>query len=412
MQINLKEFFQFNKDLAGVIDGERAFCGPELLQIDPTNSCNNNCIACWCRSPLLGDKAISREKRDQFLPLKLIQQVLDDCAAMGTTNIYIAGGGEPFMHPNIIEIIAHIKTLGMACHINTNFTLVDQETATELVHMGVDHLIVSLWAATPKTYVTCHPNKNQETFKQLINVLNYLIELKKNGPPHVKLYNVIMNRNFHEIAEMVDLAHDLHADCAEFTVADVIPGYTDTLLLSDDQRQQIVDVCDKIANKPGPKDSHTEIYMNEFRRRVAETGAKTGEYDKLMLIDMPCLIGWNFARILADGNVNGCLKAHRIPVGNIYKSSFAQIWNGSRQKEFRRKTGSGDPADPFFSFIGNDDGSGKIGCHRGCDDIERNRRLWNRFNQLTFAESLWLKSAGYFYRAKNFLTPERKNTLR
>jgi MoaA/NifB/PqqE/SkfB family radical SAM enzyme len=401
----IKEFCRNNKDLAGIIDGRKAFLGPELLQIDPTNSCNNNCIACWCRSPLLKDKKMSKEIGDQFLPLELVIQVLDDCASMGTTNIYIAGGGEPFMHPNLIEIIAHVKKLGMACHVNTNFTLVDKNLAAQLVDMGVDHLIVSLWAATPETYVSCHPNKTPETFWQLTDVLKYLVKIKQQGPLHIKLYNVIMNLNYHEIEKMVALAHDLGVNAAEFTVADVIPGYTDQLLLNNRERKEIVEMCEAMDGKPGPEDSKTDIYMNEFRRRVAETGAEEGEYDKLMLVDIPCVIGWNFARILANGNVNACLKAHRVPVGNVFKSSFAEIWNGRKQMEFRQKTRAGNPGDPFFSLIGNDADSTKIGCHRGCDDIERNRRLWARYNQLTFSQRVCLKGAGYYYRTKNLLPP-------
>jgi len=397
----ITEFCQNNKDLAGIIDGNRAFSGPELLQIDPTNDCNNNCIACWCRSPLLKEKKIAADIRDLSLPLDIIIKALDDCAAMGTTNIYLAGGGEPFMHPDLLEIVSHIKKLGMICHINTNFTLVDKKMAAQLVDIGVDHLIVSLWAATPDTYVACHPNKTADSFEQLIDILKYLIKLKNNGPPHIKLYNVIMNLNFNEIEKMVDLAYDLGVNAAEFTVADVIPGYTDQLLLNAEERKKIIKLCRICEQKERGENCSTEIHMDEFKRRVSEAGAAAGEYDKLMLVDTPCVIGWNFARILPDGNVNSCLKAHRIPIGNLHESSFSQIWNGRKQMEFRTKTRTGDPTDPFFALIGNDIDSKKIGCHRGCDDIERNRRVWRRFEQLTFSQRFYLKCAGYYYRAQN-----------
>lgn len=404
---SISDFCRTNKDLAGVIDGKWAFTGPELLQIDPTFACNNNCIACWCRSPLLGEKKIAKNLRDQSLPLDLVIQLLNDAAAMGTTNIYLAGGGEPFMHPDLMEIIAHIKKLGMTCHVNTNFTLVNTDMADRLIEMGVDHLIVSLWAATPETYVICHPNKTHETFHQLINVLSHLVQKKKNGPPHIKLYNVIMNLNFHEIEQMVDLAYRIGVNAAEFTVADVIPGYTDQLLLNNEQRQDILQRCKDMDLRQKPGQSNTEIHIEEFQRRLSESGAKKGEYDTLMHVDIPCVIGWNFARIIADGNVNACLKAHRIPIGSLYESSFAEIWNSGKQRQFRQKTSSGNTNDPYFSLIGNDTSAAKIGCHRGCDDIERNRRLWSRFNQLTFKQRFFLKYAGYYYRARHLLLPSK-----
>lgn len=404
----INEFCRHNKDLAGIVDGERAFRGPELLQLDPTNACNNDCIACWCRSPLLKERRIAADVENLSLPIDVIRKLLDDCAALGTTNVYLAGGGEPFMHPHILDIVAHIKQLGMACHINTNFTLVTHEMAEQLVAVGVDHFIISLWAATPETYVACHPNKTEKAFEDILDVIRHLLKVRKGGLPNVKLYNVIMNLNYFEIEAMVDLAYDLGVNCAEFAVADVIPGSTDQLLLNNEQRAEILQFCKTSDEKVRPEDAATEIYLDEFKRRVGEVGAADGEYDQLMLTDIPCVIGWNFARVLPNGNVNACLKAHRIPVGNLHETSFAEIWNGSKQKEFRKKTRIGDPNDPYFFKIGNDINSKKIGCHRGCDDIERNRRLWGRYQQLSLIERLYLRSAGYCYRIEESFQKNKK----
>ncbi|MBU1565843.1 MAG: radical SAM protein [Proteobacteria bacterium] len=390
-------FLRHNRDLAGVMDGEFAFCGPELLQIDVTNSCNNNCIACWCRSPLLGNRVISGEVGSQQLPFALVKQTLDDCAKMGTTDIYLAGGGEPFMHPGIMDIVSHIKALGFRCHVNTNFTLVDKGKARDLKEMGVDNLIVSLWAATPQTYVDCHSNQNRDTFLEIIDTLKYLVELKENGGPHIKLYNVIMNRNYREIVAMAKLAEEVGVDAVEYTVADVIPGFTDELLLTAEQRSEVLEACAQLELFSQQGDFRAEVYYKEFMRRISGTGADSGEYDTVMLTDIPCFIGWNFSRVLADGNINACLKAHRIPVGNIHESSFREIWNSAKQREFRRKTREGNAGDPFFAGIGNAESS-QIGCHRGCDDIERNRRLWRRLLNLSCSEKLLLKGAGYYYR--------------
>jgi len=394
---NVIQFIKQNRDLSGVLDGRRAFVGPELLQIDLTNKCNNNCIACWCRSPLLGSAGISAEVGGQTLEYELVAQTLRDAAHMGTSDVYLAGGGEPFMHPRIMDIIRLIKELGFRCHVNTNFTLVDEERAAQLQDYRVDNLIVSLWAATPKTYVACHPNQTVATFERLFAVLDFLVKRKQGGGPHIKLYNVIMSRNYHEVVAMARFACELGVDAVEYTVADVIPGYTDELLLTAEQRREIVAAraeLDELQQNCCPA---TALYYGEFMRRLQEDGAARGDYDPQMLTDIPCLIGWNFSRLLADGNINGCLKAHRIPVGNVHDESFGKIWHGATQGNFRQKTLEGNPEDPFFSMIGNDAGS-KIGCFRGCDDIERNRRLYRRLQALTPLQRLLLKAMGYLYR--------------
>jgi MoaA/NifB/PqqE/SkfB family radical SAM enzyme len=348
---------------------------------------------------------MSPQIQKQRLPLDLVKNVLEDCARMGTTNIYLAGGGEPFMHPNIMEIIRHIKSLGLACHINTNFTLVNRHQASEFVELGVDHLIISLWAATPETYRRTHPNKSETMFHQLMDRVRYIIDLRRHGSPHITFYNVIMNPNCHEIEAMVFLAAELDIDAVEFTVVDVIPDRTDSLLLDEQQRSEVLKAYQRIQNrmKNSRADGKLEIKIEDFIKRISCSGAEQGDYDMEMVPAIPCLIGWNFSRILADGNVNACLKAHRMPVGNIYRNSFEEIWNSPEQKHFRRMTKKGKINDPFFSMIGNNENA-KVGCFRGCDDLERNRRLWHRLQDQTAPQKLILRGMGYLLRTKTFFT--------
>lgn len=405
----LNKIFSNNLDLVGILDGKEAFIGPELVQIDLTNDCNNDCIGCWCRSPLLGDRTIPQNIQKQTLPLDRVKMVLAECAQMGTTNIYLAGGGEPFMHPNIMDIVYYIKKMGLACHINTNFTLVSPSTADELVEIGVDHLVVSLWAATPDTYRRTHPNKTESTFDMIVDRIKQIVDLKQGGPPHIVLYHVIMNHNYHELQAMVSLAVELGVNAIEFAVVDVIPGLTDKLLLDEKQRTEVLAACGRIQRRIRKSQvyENLEIRIDNFLRCISTSGAADGNYEAEMLNETPCLIGWNFARIVADGNVNSCLKAHRIPVGNIYEKSFKEIWNSPEQMRFRSKTREGNIHDPFFSQIGND-GSAKVGCHRGCDDIERNRRLWKRMQQQSWPQKKLLQGVGYLLKAKNPLSARKQ----
>ena len=83
----IKTKIQSELDLIGILDGQWAFMGPELVQIDLTNACNNDCIACWCRSPLLKSDRISEDIGQQTLPFGIVRHTLEDCARMGTSNV-------------------------------------------------------------------------------------------------------------------------------------------------------------------------------------------------------------------------------------------------------------------------------------------------------------------------------------
>jgi anaerobic magnesium-protoporphyrin IX monomethyl ester cyclase len=397
----LKDYYL---DIIGVLDGSIAYKGPFCAQIDLTNDCNNDCIGCWCNSPLLKDKQISSQVKQQTLPLEVVKKTIDQLKSLGTKEIYFAGGGEPFMHPQIMKILEHVKALGLRCYINTNFTLVNEDMVKQLADMGVDNLVVSVWAGTAKTYQLTHPNKSEAMFYQLKGMLKLLNSLKQ-GKPQINVYNVISNLNYQELPQMVDFALESGCDSLEFTVIDTIPDATDALMLNDGQRQAVLVDCNKINQRLETGDLKNKIKVLQFEqfiRRMDNAAAKTAQYDNDILNQMPCYMGWLFARILADGNVNFCLKAHRIPVGNIYAHDFIQIWNNRKQQEFRKRAMSLPKEDVFFSFIGNDPNV-KVGCFKGCDDLARNIHMHKKIQSLTGLEYKLLKLVLFCIKLKNYL---------
>lgn len=388
-------------DILGIYNGEYAFCGPTHVQIDLTNNCNNDCIGCWCNSPLLEEKALDPVAKRQTLPLGLVKEFLDELSGMGTKEIYFSGGGEPFVHPKIMEILEYAKRKNFTCYVNTNFTLLDKERIKRLVDLGVDHLTVSTWASCAKTYAATHPNKSEETFRRIIENLKFL-NCTKRKTPYIKLYNVIFNLNYHELKDMVRLAKETGSESLEFTLIDTMPGKTDKLLLNARQIEELqrdAREIEKTADEAGYWDGVLLFRFDAFLRRISsERDLSKATYDRNIIDKIPCYIGWCFTRIMPNGDVNACLKAHRIPTGNIYEERFSRIWNGSRQREFRRKTLVYKKEDPFFRLIGNDPGVEEAGCYKSCDDIGRNTYIHNRIMSLTFPERQALKLAAKIIR--------------
>lgn len=362
-------------NVLGVLDGTRAYKGPDLVQIDPTNNCNANCVGCWCHSDLLKDLKFRAPIKGQTLPTDLLKRVIDELAGMGTQAIYFAGGGEPFMHPELLDIVAHVKQRGMVCYINTNFTLVTPKVIQRVLDLGVDYFTLSVWAGTAKTYAITHPNKNEATFHRLKETLTLLNRTKRRHRPHIKVYHVISNLNYFELEEMLAFAKDTASEAVEYTVTDTIPDRTDCLLLSPEQLKECRAICDRIRARMGPDntvDGVAVFNFDQFIRRLSDPRAAVAEYDSEFIDRLPCYVGWTYARILADGNVNSCLKSHRFPVGNIYEQTFAQVWNGARQREFRQHAlAPSKAADPFFKLIGNDPKC-QVGCYKSCDNLGEN----------------------------------------
>lgn len=383
-------------DIVGAYDGRYAYKGPRCVQIDLTNQCNNNCIGCWCNSPLLGEMQLPKRMSDATLPTDCVLSLLDDLCKLGTKELYFAGGGEPFMHPDAMRIFEYAKRKKFHVSINTNFTLVTQEMAQQLVDWSIDHLIVSVWAGTAEVYVATHPNKTPDDFDRFKRVLSFLNEYKKSRTklPIIKVYNVIFNRNYGDFAAMIDFVRATGSESVECTLIDTIPGKTDALLLSNEEKQTLYNEAKALKknNEVQAKDVFLANY-DTFLRRLSGSETSKGSYDQTVMTDMPCYAGWMFARIMASGDVNSCLKSHRIPIGTIHEKCFTDIWNNARQQEFRIRTRNISTDDPYFRFIGNDT-RGTVGCFRSCDNLGHSLMLHQKIEALKPWQRGMLKMIG------------------
>jgi MoaA/NifB/PqqE/SkfB family radical SAM enzyme len=282
--------------------------------------------------------------------------------------------------------------------MNTNFTLIDSQKARALVEMKIDHIHVSILAASGKTYAKVHPNKTEETFFAIKEMLKYIACLKsiKNqhlggpdyplGPlPHIGMHYVLFNENYQEIDEMVNLAMEVAADSVEFPLIDIVPGKTDPLLLSKEELDFVYKELKRQVKKIELYNPTVPVKLQIVNKELIESRldsdqAEDGKYEVDSVIKQPCYVGWMFLRILANGEVNSCLKSHRLCLGNIYERSIQDIWNNDKQRLFRQKALRHDPQDVFFHMIGNDVAT--FGCADSCDNIKINIEMHNKYGGL------------------------------
>ena len=110
---------------------------PVLVHIIPNRRCNLACTYC--------------NEFDDFskpVPLAEMQKRLDILADMGTSVITISGG-EPLLHPELPEIIRHIRGRGMIAGMITNGFLLDRAQIEKLNAAGLEHLQISIDNAAP-----------------------------------------------------------------------------------------------------------------------------------------------------------------------------------------------------------------------------------------------------------------------
>jgi len=111
-----------------------------LLQI--TERCNLRCAHCFISAGNYGDT----------MPIGIIRNVvipkLKDCRVVSVT----LTGGEPFIHPDIIEMVRLFKNANIRVGICTNGTLIKQDQMEALAKIGNVHLNVSLDGFRPESH--------------------------------------------------------------------------------------------------------------------------------------------------------------------------------------------------------------------------------------------------------------------
>src|ERR1700726_3330448 len=105
---------------------------PFLVHIIPMRRCNLDCGYCN-----------EYDDVSKPVPLEEMKRRLDLLADMGTSMITISGG-EPLMHPELEQIIRHIRKRGMIAGMITNGFLLSKERISTLNEAGLEHLQISI----------------------------------------------------------------------------------------------------------------------------------------------------------------------------------------------------------------------------------------------------------------------------
>jgi MoaA/NifB/PqqE/SkfB family radical SAM enzyme len=105
---------------------------PLLVQIIPIRRCNIDCGYCN-----------EYDKVSPPVPTELMKGRIDKLAALGTSVVAFSGG-EPMLHPDLDELIAHIRRRGMMAGLITNGYFLVPKRIEELNAAGLDFLQISI----------------------------------------------------------------------------------------------------------------------------------------------------------------------------------------------------------------------------------------------------------------------------
>jgi len=168
-----------------------------------TNRCNLRCQMCdqWKTTPSLFAQELSTKQLYSFV----------DSASRMKAAVIVITGGEPFLRSDIFNIISYIRNKGIACHICSNGTLLDEVAVRKIKNAGLNSIAVSLDSNCEKIHNTIRGVNCFSTVTEGIKRLRDIAPGIKIG-----INCVITKQNFHDIHRMILFAEKLGVDQIKF----------------------------------------------------------------------------------------------------------------------------------------------------------------------------------------------------
>ena len=92
------------------------------ISIEILQKCPNRCIYC---------SSHSNPQATHIIPFEIIKNVIDDAKSLGCKTVCLSGG-EPFLHPQILDIISYIAKQQLICYVYTSGIYMKDEVYSSL----------------------------------------------------------------------------------------------------------------------------------------------------------------------------------------------------------------------------------------------------------------------------------------
>ena len=261
-----------SRELMMILKGIFSTDHPVLAHIIPIRRCNLACAYC--------------NEYDDYskpVPLDVMKRRLDRLAELGTTIITLSGG-EPLLHPEADEIVAHIRAHGIMAGMITNGYLLTADRIRRLNQAGLEHMQISIDNVRP-----------DDVSKKSLKVLDKKLQLlSEHAEFHVNINSVVGGGIHHP------------KDALEVGRRAVELGFTSTVGIIHDTSGQLRPL----------KPEEREVYLR-MKRMAKRSYAQLNYFQDNIANGRPnewrCRSGARYLYICEDGLVHYCSQQRGYP---------------------------------------------------------------------------------------------------
>lgn len=298
---------------------------PDVAKVHVTERCNLRCIKCF-----QWKKCCKRE-----MSYEELVRVIDECSDVKCDTINFIGG-EPTLHPKLIDVIAYAGERGIGCGIVTNGVLVDRRYAQTLADSRLKAITISLDSHRPELHdrITGTEGSWERTVEAIRNVRRFVPQSIRN----LRVNCVLSSLNFGEIKEYIGFIRSLGIDDLKFLPYECTGndqhdrGMSLGDSMASDRGRELLSHCGELAERIGLQTNIARFFdkavpvPNGAERRINEIQMR-----------IPCFYPFYRIEIDIEGYVYPCchLRSERYRLGNIFDSNMSSIVESERLREIR-----------------------------------------------------------------------------
>lgn len=177
---------------------------PISMELSLTGGCNHRCI--FCSADYLGHNTAFVDKTTLMENMKVLSE-------NGLKSVYLAGSGEPLLHPDVVDIIKELKVgCGLDVALSSNGVLLTSEIAEKILPY-LSWVRLSFNAIRKETYNYIHQGR-EDDLETVIRNVNDAVALKRRKGLEVTLgiQAILIQENYDEMEEMALKLKELGAD--------------------------------------------------------------------------------------------------------------------------------------------------------------------------------------------------------
>lgn len=296
---------------------------PRSVTWEVTYACNLHCPHCFTESGQAGKGELNTDEAKGLI----------DALAKAKVLRLLLSGGEPFLRPDILEILRHISDTGMRIDIATNGLRLPKKVLSGLRDLPVFHAHVSV-DGIGESHDRFRRRKG--AFEAACGTVR---KLRDEGID-VSLSTTVTRDNIGELDRIIDLALDL--GCGGFFANAMLP-------------------VGRGRNSAGRYMLDTDGYYRLYRTLVKRSGELRGRMaistsmcfpflisppdgERYSGDSMGCAAGHDTLCVGADGTVYPCHFLHDFPLGKLPRDRVESIWRRSPALEELRSLRKQDMA--------------------------------------------------------------------